>query len=96
MLGKTFKGLTDELLEWQTLRFLELERYREGHVVVVEPTQVVEIAVDGVQTSPRYPAGMALRFARVVRYRHDKGPQEADTVAGVRAIHTGQRLATLP
>lgn len=63
MLGKTFKGLTDELLEWQTRRFLELERAREGHVVQLEPVQIVEVAVDGVQTSPRYPAGLALRFA---------------------------------
>ena len=66
MLGKTFKGMTDEMLAWQTERFLALETSREGHVVHVRPEQVVEIAFDGVQRSTRYPAGMALRFARVV------------------------------
>ena len=86
MLGKTFKGLTDELLAWQTERFLELESHREGHVVFVRPEQVVEIAFDGVQASRRYPAGMALRFARVKRYRDDKPAAEADTVDTVRAI----------
>jgi DNA ligase-1 len=88
MLGKTFKGLTDELLEWQTKRFLELETDRRGHVVHVEPVQVVEIAFDGVQRSTRYPGGMALRFARVKRYRDDKTAAEADTIDQVRAIHT--------
>jgi DNA ligase-1 len=86
MLGKTFKGLTDELLEWQTGRFLELETYRDGHTVYVRPEQVVEIALDGIQTSRRYPGGMALRFARVKRYRDDKPAAEADTVETVRAI----------
>jgi DNA ligase-1 len=86
MLGKTFKGMTDEVLAWQTERFLELETHREGHVVHVRPEQVVEIALDGVQRSPRYPAGMALRFARVVRYRDDKSTAEADTVATVREL----------
>jgi DNA ligase-1 len=94
MLGKTFKGLTDELLAWQTRRFLELERAREGHVVHLEPTQVVEVAVDGVQSSPRYPAGLALRFARVLRHRDDKSADEADTVATVRALHEGCRHLT--
>jgi DNA ligase-1 len=89
MLGKTFKGLTDEMLAWQTERLLELETAREGHVVHVRPELVVEIAFDGVQASSRYPGGMALRFARVKGYRPDKGPEEADTVDAVRAIHAG-------
>ncbi|HSK98288.1 MAG TPA: ATP-dependent DNA ligase, partial [Euzebyales bacterium] len=89
MLGKTFKGLTDEMLEWQTKRFLELETQRRGHVVHVEPVQVVEIAFDGVQNSTRYPGGVALRFARVKRYRDDKTAAEADTIDQIRAIHTG-------
>jgi DNA ligase-1 len=80
MLGKTFKGLTDALLEWQTAKLLSLETRREGHVVFVRPELVVEIAFDGVQTSPRYPGGVALRFARVVRYRQDKPASEADTL----------------
>jgi DNA ligase-1 len=86
MLGKTFKGLTDELLAWQTERLLALQTHREGIAVHVRPELVVEIAFDGVQTSPRYPSGMALRFARVKRYREDKSAAEADTVATVRAI----------
>jgi len=85
MLGKTFKGLSDEMLRWQTERFLELETHREGHVVHVRPEQVVEIAFDGVQRSTRYPGGVALRFARVVRYRDDKRATEADTLESVRA-----------
>jgi DNA ligase-1 len=87
MLGKTFKGMTDEMLEWQTKRFLELEESRTSHVVRLRPEQVVEIAFDGIQTSTRYPAGMALRFARVLRYRDDKTAAEADTVDLVRALH---------
>jgi DNA ligase-1 len=87
MLGKTFKGLTDELLRWQTERLLELESRREGITVYVRPDLVVEIAFDGIQSSPRYPAGMALRFARVIRYREDKRPEEADTVETVRTLH---------
>lgn len=86
MLGKTFKGLTDALLIWQTERFLELETHREGHVVHVRPEQVVEIAFDGVQASSRYPGGVALRFARVKGYREDKTAAEADTVASVQAF----------
>lgn len=86
MLGKTFKGMTDEVLTWQTARFLELETSRKGHVVHVRPEQVVEIAFDGIQTSSRYPGGMALRFARVLRYRDDKTAEEADTVATVRSL----------
>ncbi len=89
MLGKTFKGMTDEMLEWQTLRFQELETHRRGHVVFVRPEQVVEIAFDGIQASPRYPSGMALRFARVKGYRHDKTAAEADTIDTVRAIFEG-------
>lgn len=87
MLGKTFKGMTDEMLAWQTERFLELETRRSGHVVHVRPEQVVEVAFDGIQTSSRYPGGMALRFARVIRYRDDKTADEADTVETVRALH---------
>ena len=86
MLGKTFKGLTDELLEWQTKRLLELEIRREGAVVYVRPEMVVEVAFNGLQTSPIYPAGLALRFARVVRYRDDKKVAEADTIETVRRI----------
>jgi DNA ligase-1 len=89
MLGKTFKGLTDALLAWQTERLLSLETERRGHVVHVRPELVVEIAFDGIQTSSRYPAGMALRFARVKRYREDKPASEADTVETVRALHGG-------
>ncbi len=86
MLGKTFKGMTDQMLEWQTSRFLQLETHRDGHVVFVRPEQVVEVAFDGLQRSTRYPGGMALRFARVVRYREDKSAAEADSVATVRAL----------
>jgi DNA ligase-1 len=87
MLGKTFKGLTDELLRWQTARFLELATEKGDWVVTVRPELVVEIAFDGVQTSPRYPGGVALRFARVLRYREDKSAAEADTIDDVRRIH---------
>ncbi len=93
MLGKTFKGMTDAMLEWQTQRFLELETRRRGHVVHVRPEQVVEIAFDGIQASSRYPGGMALRFARVKGYRHDKSAAEADTIDAVRAIFDGARAA---
>ena len=86
MLGKTFKGMTDELLRWQTERFLELETARNEWQVFVRPEVVVEIAFDGVQTSTRYPGGVALRFARVLRYRDDKRPDEADTIDTVRAF----------
>ena len=90
MLGKTFKGMTDEMLEWQTSRFLSLaDGPTDGYVVHVRPEQVVEIAFDGIQTSSRYPGGMALRFARVVRYRDDKPASEADTIDTVRALHEG-------
>ncbi len=87
MLGKTFKGMTDAMLDWQTARFTELAAGPlDQYVVPLRPEQVVEIALDGVQGSSRYPGGMALRFARVVRYRDDKGPAEADTVDTVRAL----------
>ncbi len=89
MLGKTFKGMTDEMLAWQTERFTELAvdpaTMRDGYVVPLRPEQVVEIAFDGVQRSSRYPGGMALRFARVVRYRDDKGVGDIDTVQSIRA-----------
>jgi DNA ligase 1 len=88
MLGKTFKGMTDEMLDWQTKRFLELaDGPTDGYVVKVRPVQVVEIAFDGVQGSTRYPGGMALRFARVLRYRDDKRADEADTIDTVRAFY---------
>ena len=96
MLGKTFKGLTDEVLAWQTEQLLDRETGRDGHVVHVRPELVVEIAFDGVQRSTRYPGGMALRFARVKRYRPDKAPQQADTVATVRAIHRGDQPPRVP
>ncbi|MFB9625946.1 ATP-dependent DNA ligase [Nonomuraea helvata] len=87
MLGKTFKGLTDELLAWQTERFLELaEGPTDRWTVTLRPELVVEIAFDGVQRSPRYPGGMALRFARVLRYRPDKRVEDADTVDTVRSL----------
>jgi ATP-dependent DNA ligase I len=86
MLGKTFKGLTDELLSWQTERLLALEDHSDSWTVYVRPELVVEIAFDGVQRSPRYPGGLALRFARVLRYREDKTAAEADTIDTVRAL----------
>jgi DNA ligase 1 len=87
MLGKTFKGLTDELLEWQTARLLELESRRTASTVCVHPQLVAEIAFDGIQTSTRYPGGVALRFARVLRYRDDKRAEEADTIETIRMLH---------
>jgi DNA ligase-1 len=90
MLGKTFKGMTDEMLAWQTERFTELAvdpaSVHDHHVVPLRPEQVVEIALDGLQRSTRYPGGMALRFARVVRYRDDKTPDQADTIETVREL----------
>jgi DNA ligase 1 len=86
MLGKTFKGLTDEMLAWQTEKLLELERERDSWTVYVRPELVVEIAFDGVQRSPRYPGGVALRFARVLRYRTDKPAEQADTLQMVRSL----------
>ena len=100
MLGKTFKGLTDEMLRWQTGQFLDIaespgQRPGSDHsdargVLRVRPEMVVEIAFDGVQASPRYPGGLALRFARVLRYRPDKQAAEADTIDAVRAIWEGR------
>jgi DNA ligase-1 len=87
MLGKTFKGLTDALLEWQTKKLQELKVREVGHVVEVKPELVVEIAFNGLQDSPHYPGGLALRFARVVRYRDDKKPEDADTIETVRKLH---------
>lgn len=89
MLGKTFKGLTDELLTWQTEHFLALETRRTGGTVYVEPTTVVEIACDGLQASSRYPGGVALRFARVLRYRTDKSADQADTIDTVKSLAVG-------
>ena len=86
MLGKTFKGMTDRLLAWQTEKLLELEIGRQGHIVHVRPELVVEIACDGLQVSPQYPGGLALRFARVRRYRTDKQAAQADTIDSVRAL----------
>lgn len=87
MLGKTFKGMTDEVLRWQTERLQQLATSREGHVVRVRPELVAEIAFDGIQTSRRYPGGMALRFARLRRYREDRSAAQADTIDTVRRLH---------
>jgi DNA ligase-1 len=86
MIGKTFKGMTDAMLAWQTTRFRALEVEDDGWVVRLRPEQVVEVAFNNVQRSPVYASGLALRFARVKRYRDDKTPLEADTVDRVRAI----------
>jgi DNA ligase-1 len=90
MLGKTFKGLTDKLLDWQTRALLELETTRDKHTVYVEPKLLVEIALNDIQASPQYPAGLALRFARVKRYRPDKTADQADTIDAVRALYAAQ------
>ncbi|MGW0613967.1 ATP-dependent DNA ligase [Streptomyces sp. NPDC002788] len=87
MLGKTFKGMTDAMLTWQTERLRQLAVDDNGHVVTVRPELVVEIAYDGLQRSTRYPAGVTLRFARVIRYREDKRPEDADTVETLLAAH---------
>ncbi|WP_292763181.1 ATP-dependent DNA ligase [Microbacterium sp. UBA3486] len=86
MVGKTFKGLTDELLRWQTVEFPEHESHRTASTVFLRPELVVEIAIDGVQRSPRYPGGIALRFARVKGYRTDKSVVEADTIQTLRSL----------
>jgi DNA ligase-1 len=86
MVGKTFKGLTDELLQWQTEHFPTIETRRSPHTVHVQPVTVVEIAIDGVQRSSRYAGGLALRFARVKRYREDKRPEDADTIQTLREM----------
>jgi DNA ligase-1 len=90
MLGKTFKGLTDEMLGWQTAAFLERESGRDGWTVYVRPEMVVEIAFNEIQESSQYPGGLALRFARVKGYRPDKRPEEADTIDTVRALYAAQ------
>jgi DNA ligase-1 len=89
MVGKTFKGMTDELLDWQTRTFPQHAAEEPGWGVLLRPELVVEVALDGAQRSPRYPGGVALRFARVVRYRPDKTPAEADTIDAVRALLAG-------
>jgi DNA ligase 1 len=91
MLGKTFKGLTDQMLEWQTRELLQREIARDDYVVHVRPELVAEIAFDDVQASPRYPGGVALRFARVKRYRTDKSAKDADTIDRVLQLHHGGR-----
>jgi DNA ligase-1 len=96
MLGKTFKGLTDALLEWQTRELLAREVSRQGATVYVRPELVVEIAFNDLQASPRYPGALALRFARVKGYRPDKRPEEADTMDTVRAIYAAQRSGSEP
>jgi DNA ligase-1 len=94
MLGKTFKGMTDEMLKWQTKKLLELEVARDGIIVYVRPELVVETAFNEVQMSTQYPGGVALRFARIKRYRSDKTAAEADTIEAVRRIY--QRTAGQP
>jgi DNA ligase 1 len=86
MVGKTFKGMTDELLAWQTEYFPTLETRRNQWAVYLRPELVVEVALDGVQASTRYPGGVALRFARVKRYRSDKRPEEADTIQTLQSL----------
>jgi DNA ligase-1 len=90
MLGKTFKGLTDDVLEWQTKELLARETHHDGWTVYVRPELVVEIAFSALQVSIRYPGGLALRLARVKRYRDDKRPEDADTMEAVRRIHAAQ------
>jgi DNA ligase 1 len=86
MVGKTFKGLTDQLLTWQTEQLQDIATRRDDHTVYVRPELVVEIALDGAQVSTRYPGGVALRFARVRAYRPDKSAADADTIDAVRAL----------
>ena len=90
MLGKTFKGMTDEMLAWQTQALLARETARDGHVVHVRPELVVEVLFNDLQASPRYDGGLALRFARIKRYRDDKTAADADSIDTVRAIYAGQ------
>ncbi|HKX42954.1 MAG TPA: ATP-dependent DNA ligase [Burkholderiaceae bacterium] len=96
MLGKTFKGMTDALLEWQTHELLARERSRDDYTVYVRPELVVEIAFNDLQESPQYPGGLALRFARVKGYRHDKRAEDADTIATVRALYAAQLARGAP
>jgi DNA ligase-1 len=95
MLGKTFKGMTDEILAWQTKKLQEIATERGDWVVRVRPELVVEIAFNDIQKSPRYPGGLALRFARLKAYRDDKGPDEADTIETVREIYSRRTGDTL-
>jgi len=90
MLGKTFKGLTDEMLRWQTAELLKLEIARDKYTVYVEPKIVVEIAFNDIQASSQYPGGYALRFARVKRYRTDKPASQADTIETIATIFKSQ------
>ena len=90
MLGKTFKGMTDAMLEWQTRELLARETHRDEWTVYVRPELVVEITFNDLQASPRYPGGLALRFARVKGYRADKQAEDADTMDTVRRIYAGQ------
>ena len=90
MLGKTFKGMTDEMLAWQTQELLARETSRDGHVVYVRPELVVEVAFNEVQQSSQYPGGVALRFARVKGYRPDKTPADADTIETLRDLYRRQ------
>jgi DNA ligase-1 len=90
MLGKTFKGLTDAMLDWQTKAFLARETARDAYAVYLRPELVVEIAFDELQASAQYPGGLALRFARVKRYRPDKRADESDTIDTVRALYAAQ------
>jgi DNA ligase-1 len=90
MLGKTFKGMTDALLDWQTKELLARELRRDSYTVWVRPELVVEIAFNDLQESPHYPGGLALRFARVKGYRSDKSAAEADAIETVRAMHAAQ------
>jgi ATP-dependent DNA ligase I len=97
MLGKTFKGMTDEILAWQTTRLLQIELRRDDHTVYVRPELVVEVAFNDVQSSSQYPGGVALRFARIKGYRPDKSAQDADTIETIREIHrraTGETTGT--
>ena len=96
MLGKTFKGMTDEILEWQTAALLEREVRREGHIVFVRPELVVEIAFNEVQESPQYPGGLALRFARVKGYRSDKSAEDADTLEAIQRVYQTMTGKTPP
>jgi DNA ligase-1 len=91
MLGKTFKGMTDAVLEWQTKELLARQVERQGHVVVVRPELIVDVVFDGIQESPHYPGGMALRFARIRGYRHDKAAGDADSIDTVRALFEQDR-----
>jgi DNA ligase-1 len=90
MVGKTFKGMTDEILRWQSETFPALATDDDGYVLTLSPVTAVEVAIDGVQRSPRYPAGLALRFARVKRYRPDKRAADADTIGTLRAMLPGR------